>query len=182
MISVNSVIAAPPVIGRYIAWRKGKSLCVFVFTLGRGITSPIIFFSRSSVRSLAPAWFPSPTSQCWNCPSRCQQHYSQLASLFLVGVPATAELNWLIVQRVSFPDYHEIPRRILCLMREASKSQVTLFYMTIFNWQSHFWHLCLSADTGCITLSQYILLDPILMFFLMGAVLSMVKCNACADR
>ncbi|NXG30846.1 POMT2 transferase, partial [Dromaius novaehollandiae] len=37
-------------------------------------------------------------------------------------------------------------------------------------------------DTGCITLSQYILLDPILMFFLMGAVLSMVKCNTCADR
>nr|XP_033807175.1 protein O-mannosyl-transferase 2 [Geotrypetes seraphini] len=30
-------------------------------------------------------------------------------------------------------------------------------------------------DTGCITLSQYILLDPILMFFIMGAVLSMVK-------
>ncbi|XP_064316541.1 protein O-mannosyl-transferase 2 isoform X1 [Phalacrocorax carbo] len=37
-------------------------------------------------------------------------------------------------------------------------------------------------DTGCITLSQYILLDPILMFFLMGAVLCMVKCNSCADR
>ncbi|NXY49167.1 POMT2 transferase, partial [Ceuthmochares aereus] len=37
-------------------------------------------------------------------------------------------------------------------------------------------------DTGCITLSQYILLDPILMFFLMGAVLSMVKGNSCADR
>ncbi|NXR10126.1 POMT2 transferase, partial [Semnornis frantzii] len=37
-------------------------------------------------------------------------------------------------------------------------------------------------DTGCITLSQYILLDPILMFFLMGAVLSMVKCNSYADR
>ncbi|NXV86398.1 POMT2 transferase, partial [Calonectris borealis] len=37
-------------------------------------------------------------------------------------------------------------------------------------------------DTGCITLSQYILLDPILMFFLMGAVLSMVKCNSCAER
>ncbi|XP_035757838.1 protein O-mannosyl-transferase 2 isoform X4 [Egretta garzetta] len=36
-------------------------------------------------------------------------------------------------------------------------------------------------DTGCITLSQYILLDPILMFFLMGAVLSMVKCNSSAD-
>ncbi|KAI4900392.1 hypothetical protein NFI96_017768, partial [Prochilodus magdalenae] len=32
-------------------------------------------------------------------------------------------------------------------------------------------------DTGCITLSQYILLDPILMYFIMGAVLSMVKFN-----
>ncbi|XP_060118727.1 protein O-mannosyl-transferase 2 [Heteronotia binoei] len=37
-------------------------------------------------------------------------------------------------------------------------------------------------DTGCITLSQYILLDPILMFFLMGAVFSMVKYNSCANR
>lgn len=32
-------------------------------------------------------------------------------------------------------------------------------------------------DTGCITLSQYILLDPILMFFIMGSVLCMVKFN-----
>ncbi|XP_013867916.1 protein O-mannosyl-transferase 2 [Austrofundulus limnaeus] len=32
-------------------------------------------------------------------------------------------------------------------------------------------------DTGCITISQYILLDPILMFFIMGAFLSMVKFN-----
>uniref|UniRef100_A0A4W6ERM6 Protein O-mannosyl-transferase 2 n=1 Tax=Lates calcarifer TaxID=8187 RepID=A0A4W6ERM6_LATCA len=32
-------------------------------------------------------------------------------------------------------------------------------------------------DTGCISISQYILLDPILMFFIMAAVLSMVKFN-----
>ncbi|XP_030298848.1 protein O-mannosyl-transferase 2 [Sparus aurata] len=32
-------------------------------------------------------------------------------------------------------------------------------------------------DTGSITISQYILLDPILMFFIMAAVLSMVKFN-----
>ncbi|XP_072284506.1 protein O-mannosyl-transferase 2 [Pyxicephalus adspersus] len=37
-------------------------------------------------------------------------------------------------------------------------------------------------DTGCITLSQYILLDPILMFFIMTAMLSMVKFNACSNR
>ncbi|KAM6203180.1 protein O-mannosyl-transferase 2 [Rhynchocyon petersi] len=37
-------------------------------------------------------------------------------------------------------------------------------------------------DTGCLTLSQYILLDPILMFFIMAAMLSMVKYNSCADR
>ncbi|TRY55370.1 hypothetical protein DNTS_034398 [Danionella cerebrum] len=30
-------------------------------------------------------------------------------------------------------------------------------------------------DTGCITLSQYILLDPILMFFIMGSVICMVR-------
>ncbi|XP_053553342.1 protein O-mannosyl-transferase 2 [Bombina bombina] len=37
-------------------------------------------------------------------------------------------------------------------------------------------------DTGCITLSQYILLDPILMFFIMGAVLCMVKFQSCAKK
>lgn len=37
-------------------------------------------------------------------------------------------------------------------------------------------------DTGCITISQYILLDPILMFFIMGAVLSMVKFNQQKSR
>lgn len=37
-------------------------------------------------------------------------------------------------------------------------------------------------DTGCITISQYILLDPILMFFIMAAVLSMVKLNQQAHR
>lgn len=35
----------------------------------------------------------------------------------------------------------------------------------------------LLIDTGCITISQYILLDPILMFFIMAAVLSMIKFN-----
>uniref|UniRef100_F6RIS2 Dolichyl-phosphate-mannose--protein mannosyltransferase n=1 Tax=Ornithorhynchus anatinus TaxID=9258 RepID=F6RIS2_ORNAN len=38
------------------------------------------------------------------------------------------------------------------------------------------------SDTGCLTLSQYILLDPILMFFIMAATLSMVKHHSCADR
>ncbi|KAG8448978.1 hypothetical protein GDO86_015881 [Hymenochirus boettgeri] len=37
-------------------------------------------------------------------------------------------------------------------------------------------------DTGCITLSQYILLDPILMFFILGAMLGMVKFHSCSDR
>lgn len=37
-------------------------------------------------------------------------------------------------------------------------------------------------DTGCITISQYILLDPILLFFIMAAVLSMVKFHQQALR
>ncbi|KAM9293961.1 protein O-mannosyl-transferase 2 [Gastrophryne carolinensis] len=42
--------------------------------------------------------------------------------------------------------------------------------------------LLILLDTGCITLSQYILLDPILMFFIMAAVLSLVKFKACSHR
>ncbi|XP_029973507.1 protein O-mannosyl-transferase 2 [Salarias fasciatus] len=37
-------------------------------------------------------------------------------------------------------------------------------------------------DTGCITISQYILLDPVLMFFIMAAVLSTVKFNRQSHR
>ncbi|XP_043929836.1 protein O-mannosyl-transferase 2 isoform X2 [Protopterus annectens] len=37
-------------------------------------------------------------------------------------------------------------------------------------------------DTGCITISQYILLDPVLMFFIMGAVLSMARFNSQKNR
>lgn len=37
-------------------------------------------------------------------------------------------------------------------------------------------------DTGCITISQYILLDPILMFFIMGSVLCMVRFNTQSFR
>ncbi|XP_069592011.1 protein O-mannosyl-transferase 2 isoform X6 [Ranitomeya imitator] len=42
--------------------------------------------------------------------------------------------------------------------------------------------LLVLLDTGCITLSQYILLDPILMFFIMAAVLSMVMFQSCSSR
>ncbi|XP_053700812.1 protein O-mannosyl-transferase 2 [Synchiropus splendidus] len=37
-------------------------------------------------------------------------------------------------------------------------------------------------DTGCLTISQYILLDPILMFFIMAAVLCTVKFNQLQHR
>ncbi|CAN9502212.1 unnamed protein product [Ophioblennius macclurei] len=37
--------------------------------------------------------------------------------------------------------------------------------------------ILLIFDTGCITISQYILLDPVLMFFIMAAVLSTVNFN-----
>ncbi|KAM4014562.1 protein O-mannosyl-transferase 2 isoform 2-T2 [Anomaloglossus baeobatrachus] len=42
--------------------------------------------------------------------------------------------------------------------------------------------LLLLLDTGCITLSQYILLDSILMFFIMAAVFSMVMFQSCSCR
>ncbi|XP_062253839.1 protein O-mannosyl-transferase 2-like [Platichthys flesus] len=55
-------------------------------------------------------------------------------------------------------------------------------YLTVLELsQSHTAALITAAllifDTGSITISQYILLDPILLFFIMAAVLSMVKFN-----
>ncbi|XP_050008450.1 protein O-mannosyl-transferase 2 [Alexandromys fortis] len=60
-------------------------------------------------------------------------------------------------------------------------------YLTVLDLSKSFPAALLTAalltfDTGCLTLSQYILLDPILMFFIMAAMLSMVKYNSCADR
>ncbi|KAG8562030.1 hypothetical protein GDO81_015569 [Engystomops pustulosus] len=42
--------------------------------------------------------------------------------------------------------------------------------------------LLVLLDTGFITLSQYILLDPILLFFILGAVLGMVMFQSCSSR
>ncbi|NXD75660.1 POMT2 transferase, partial [Halcyon senegalensis] len=83
--------------------------------------------------------------------------------------------NYLGMRGVSLSRLVSSWLALLCLsvqMLELSKS-LPAALLTAF---------VLIFDTGCITLSQYILLDPILMFFLMGAVLSMVKCNSCADR
>ncbi|XP_061105285.1 protein O-mannosyl-transferase 2 [Conger conger] len=60
-------------------------------------------------------------------------------------------------------------------------------YLTVLNLSQSPTAALISAcllifDTGCITLSQYILLDPILMFFIMGSVLGMVKFNQQKER
>ncbi|KAL1790242.1 O-mannosyl-transferase 2 isoform X1 [Sigmodon hispidus] len=60
-------------------------------------------------------------------------------------------------------------------------------YLTVLDLSKSFPAALLTAalltfDTGCLTLSQYILLDPILMFFIMAAMLSMVKYNSCGNR
>ncbi|NXT51579.1 POMT2 transferase, partial [Pluvianellus socialis] len=77
------------------------------------------------------------------------------------------------------------PYRLFCAF--LGSCLVPFAYLTVLELSKSLPAALLTAfilifDTGCITLSQYILLDPILMFFLMGAVLSMVKCNSCADR
>ncbi|KAJ8290442.1 hypothetical protein GJAV_G00012940 [Gymnothorax javanicus] len=60
-------------------------------------------------------------------------------------------------------------------------------YLTVLNLSQSPMAALVSAsllvfDTGCITISQYILLDPILLFFIMGSLLSMVKFNQLKDR
>jgi hypothetical protein len=39
-----------------------------------------------------------------------------------------------------------------------------------------------TLDVGILTLTRYILLDPILLFFVMGSVLGMAKFHSCKDR
>lgn len=39
-----------------------------------------------------------------------------------------------------------------------------------------------TIDVGILTLTRYILLDPILLFFVMGSVLGMIKFHSCKER
>ncbi|XP_069771975.1 protein O-mannosyl-transferase 2 isoform X2 [Narcine bancroftii] len=61
---------------------------------------------------------------------------------------------------------------VYLIVLELTRSFTAAFFAAII----------LIFDTGCITISQYILLDPILMFFILGAVLSMVKFSGMKDR
>ena len=44
------------------------------------------------------------------------------------------------------------------------------------------WSYVYFPDVGILTLTRYILLDPILLFFVMGSVMGMVKFHSCKDR
>lgn len=104
---------------------------------------------------------------------------SQVRLLCLVSVSESLFLIQLDIELFQPASSSKIA---LVLFGSATPNKLSSCHVSSLCNRKHFCCCCVSADTGCITLSQYILLDPILMFFLMGAVLSMVKCNSCADR
>ncbi|XP_032143638.1 protein O-mannosyl-transferase 2 isoform X2 [Sapajus apella] len=106
-----------------------------------------------------------PPHICWD-----ETHFGKMGSYY--------------INRTFFFDVHP-PLGKLCAF--LGSWLVPFAYLTVLDLSKSLSAALLTAalltfDTGCLTLSQYILLDPILMFFIMAAMLSMVKYNSCADR
>lgn len=59
-------------------------------------------------------------------------------------------------------------------------SMQIVMFMSDHSYVMMFFFSC--VDVGMITLSQYILLDPILMFFIVGSVLGMVQFRSQSER
>ncbi|XP_078090716.1 protein O-mannosyl-transferase 2 isoform X2 [Mustelus asterias] len=84
-----------------------------------------------------------------------------------------------------YEQHHYYGMRALCAI--LGSCLVPFAYLIILELSGSLTAALLAAvllifDTGCITISQYILLDPILMFFILGAVLSMFRFDAMRDR
>ncbi|XP_058148957.1 protein O-mannosyl-transferase 2 isoform X2 [Dasypus novemcinctus] len=106
-----------------------------------------------------------PPHICWD-----ETHFGKMGSYY--------------INRTFFFDVHP-PLGKFCAF--LGSWLIPFAYLTVWELSKSFPAALVTAallifDTGCLTLSQYILLDPILMFFIMAAMLSMVKYNSCADR
>ncbi|XP_027408320.1 protein O-mannosyl-transferase 2 isoform X2 [Bos indicus x Bos taurus] len=106
-----------------------------------------------------------PPHICWD-----ETHFGKMGSYY--------------INRTFFFDVHP-PLGKFCAF--LGSMLIPLAYLTVLELSRSLSAALLTAalltfDTGCLTLSQYILLDPILMFFIMAAMLSMVKYNSCANR
>ncbi len=110
--------------------------------------NPCDEFVFSSVQLLVPVFLLLPSLLSWSCHILRQQRSSQPLCLSLVSVVVIINTELTCIQWRRYGD-------------DLNLNSVMYF----------------TTDTGCITLSQYILLDPILMFFIMGSVLCMVRFN-----
>ncbi|XP_063231112.1 protein O-mannosyl-transferase 2 [Bacillus rossius redtenbacheri] len=75
--------------------------------------------------------------------------------------------------------------RVFCAILGASIvpfAFITVWEMTHSLTAAVFSAAFILCDVGILTLTRYILLDPILLFFVMGSVLAMTKFNSCGDR
>ncbi|XP_078516081.1 protein O-mannosyl-transferase 2 [Lissotriton helveticus] len=143
---------------------------------------------------------PEPAHVCWD-----ETHFGKMGSYYInrtfffdvhppLGKMLIALSGYLSGYNGSFPfqrpgdnygTHNYVGMRGFCAFLGSSLAPFA--YLTVLELSGSVPAALLTAaiiifDTGCITLSQYILLDPILLFFIMGAVLSMVKFNSCSER
>lgn len=146
-----------------------------------------------------------PTHICWD-----ETHFGKFANHYLNGTfffdvhPPLGKMllalsGWATGYNASFPfdkpgdsydDHNFVGMRVFCAL--LGGFCVPLSYLIV--WElTHSMPACLLAsslilfDHGCVTISQYILLDPPLMFFMMMSVFSLLKfyswrdCPFCFD-
>lgn len=83
-----------------------------------------------------------------------------------------------------YEDVKYVGMRVFCTALGAAI--VPFSFIIVWEWTGSLIAASLSAslilsDVGMLTLTQYILLDPILLFFVMGTILGMAKFNSCQD-
>ncbi|XP_065660572.1 protein O-mannosyl-transferase 2 isoform X3 [Hydra vulgaris] len=135
----------------------------------------------------------SPKHVCWD-----ETHFGKFANHYLngtfffdvhppLGKMLLAMAGWATGYNGQFPfdkpgdqygEHNYVGMRVFCAI--LGGSCIPLAYLIV--WElTHSLPACILAacliifDNGCVTISQYILLDPILMFFMMMSVFSLMK-------
>lgn len=124
----------------------------------------------SFVLQWVPCVYHWPISLCGNGLILLQLHWFHLVWFCLVRI-----INYLTVYNACKILYHGCKHFISFSQNLFSKQKFKerLTDLTVF---------LFCADTGCLTISQYILLDPILMFYIMVAVFCVAKFQTHSKR
>ncbi|XP_005986590.1 protein O-mannosyl-transferase 2 [Latimeria chalumnae] len=170
--------------------------------LNEGVSHPLHLLILVTLLSFATRFYKisEPPHVCWD-----ETHFGKMGSYYInrtfffdvhppLGKMLIGLAGYLTGYNGTFPfqkpgdryeEHHYIGMRMFCAL--LGSCLVPFAYLTVLELSKSLPAALLATatlifDTGCITISQYILLDPILLFFIMGSVLSMVKFNSQQHR